>query len=912
MQTQEEIRTMNMTGSIRVALFAITVLAASIGATLAADIPFVEPTVLGDSTPGAFDIHFVDIDNDGDQDIIAASANDDRSNRLGLMVKLFLNRGVRPASFDRLSVSPGGRFGLNSILYAKSVTSGDIDGDGTPDVVSGSMGKVAWHRTDTSVNPISFGTQVLFNDTFRGNSDFRSVAAVDLTGDNRIDIVAVNATANALWMYRNEENPEDPTTPGWTRSDLATFAGAPNFVTVADVNNDQLPDLVVGTRDAAAPTAAGASTLAWYENGGGAMPVFTEHIITATGSNFRAASAADIDNDGFPELFTASSDDNKILRWDNNGDGSFTMVELSASVTNASSVFAADMDSDGDMDVIAGAQGSDELFWFESDGAAPPVYTVRVITNLAGGIAAVAAGDVDGDGDPDLVTANAGYTTSNGFVTINETPNPAPDENAVPDQVTLLENRLCSTNYPVKLITSAQMWGADSVASGDLNGDGAPDVVASSFFNDPFPGAARRDITWFANDGAPLPTLTEAALPLDDIADRAQSVVTGDIDGDGDLDVAAASETGNWVHWYENSGTADPSFTEWVVSDTAFSARGLFVADMDGDGDNDLLVASSAENQVSWYENDGSASPAFTKRIVTRSALGAWSVFAADLDGDGDMDVASASLNDGKVAWYINNNDEFFTFSEVVIYQPEEGALSGAINITGADADGDGDTDLYVASSYDDRIAWYENSEVVEIPGQEPPIGSGGGRLFLPHVITEADRGAAGFADGASSVNVSDMDNDGDVDLLITAAKADRVVWYESDGQAPPTYHPRAVSTTNQGSRAAITLDLNGDGLLDIVAASAIDNQVSWFLNVVGDNCINFDASRDGNIDASELAWIGRSFGLIRENETPEETWWTEIDLDKNGQVDGNDLSILGSSGVWGRSILECSFTCPE
>ena len=74
----------------------------------------------------------------------------------------------------------------------------------------------------------------------------------------------------------------------------------------------------------------------------------------------------------------------------------------------------------------------------------------------------------------------------------------------------------------------------------------------------------------------------------------------------------------------------------------------MFAADVDGDGDMDVLSASAGGNKIAWYENGGSGN--FTTHTISTVADGPYSVFAADVDGDGDMDVLSASRNDDKIA----------------------------------------------------------------------------------------------------------------------------------------------------------------------------------------------------------------------------------------------------------------------
>ena len=84
-----------------------------------------------------------------------------------------------------------------------------------------------------------------------------------------------------------------------------------------------------------------------------------------------------------------------------------------------------------------------------------------------------------------------------------------------------------------------------------------------------------------------------------------------------------------------------------------------YAADLDGDGDYDILSASSWHDRIAWYENNGSGIFGSTQTITT-GADGANSVYAADLDGDGDYDVLSASEYDDRIAWYENNGSGTF------------------------------------------------------------------------------------------------------------------------------------------------------------------------------------------------------------------------------------------------------------
>ena len=108
----------------------------------------------------------------------------------------------------------------------------------------------------------------------------------------------------------------------------------------------------------------------------------------------------------------------------------------------------------------------------------------------------------------------------------------------------------------------------------------------------------------------------------------------------------------NKIAWYENDGNGGFG-PQRVITEGAFGARSVYAADMDGDGDQDVLSASFNDDKIAWYENDGNAGFG-PQQVITTSADGTRSVYDADLDGDGDQDVLSASSGDNKIAWYEN------------------------------------------------------------------------------------------------------------------------------------------------------------------------------------------------------------------------------------------------------------------
>ena len=132
-------------------------------------------------------------------------------------------------------------------------------------------------------------------------------------------------------------------------------------------------------------------------------------------------------------------------------------------------------------------------------------------------------------------------------------------------------------------------------------------------------------------------------------------------------------------------------FNHPLVETSTLRPTSVDVADLDGDGDLDILSASLGDDKIAWYENTDGAGTFGSQRVITMQADGAFCLGAADLDGDGDQDVLSASQFDGKIAWY-ENTDGAGTFgSQNVVATSSLATLA----VHAADLDGDGDLDFF-------------------------------------------------------------------------------------------------------------------------------------------------------------------------------------------------------------------------
>lgn len=170
------------------------------------------------------------------------------------------------------------------------------------------------------------------------------------------------------------------------------------------------------------------------------------------------------------------------------------------------------------------------------------------------------------------------------------------------------------------------------------------------------------------------------------------SVATADLDGDGDLDVVyAQSSGGHGLYWYENLDGQGIFGNRHTITATAILEKDVEIADLDGDGDLDVILASSNDNTVAWYKNlDGNGNFG-TAIIITQIAVRVQTIRTTDIDGDGDLDILSASSNDGKIAWY-ENLDGLGNFGAQKVIATE----TFASGLYSSDMDGDGDMDVFL------------------------------------------------------------------------------------------------------------------------------------------------------------------------------------------------------------------------
>ena len=512
--------------------------------------------------------------------------------------------------------------------------------------------------------------------------------------------------------------------------------------------------------------------IAWYENDG--TGVFSaQRTITTSADVGRSVHAADLDLDGDLDVLSASAHDDKIAWYENQGGGAFSSQRVIADdVRYAVSVYAADFDGDGYPDVVAAAEKGSEITWYRNEGN-QRFSSPRTVMEGKGNPLFVHAADVDDDGDPDVVAA------------LLET-----------NRVAWYENLGGGVFGAEHLISTSQNrpW---SVHAADLDGDGDLDVLAA--------GAGDDTVAWYrnlTNSPTAAPTIT-ATKPLFGRVEVAWRPIPPDAQGSSPIvSYVVRAES---PHGAPTRQCAVPAHVRRCVV-------------------QNLLPGATYELAVHAESGVGRGPPsepvtvtlphlrrgviAYTDaRLVATGFDHASSVHAADFDRDGDLDIVAAASHDDLIAWYENLGSGSFATQRVITT-----AADSVEEIHAADLDGDGWPDVVSASYNDDRIVWYRNE--------------GGGEFGDQRVITTD-------ADGARFVHAADLDADGDNDVVSASWNDDRIAWYENDGTGVFSAQ-RTITTNADVGRSVHAADLDLDGDLDVLSASAHDDKIAWYENEGG------------------------------------------------------------------------------
>lgn len=684
--------------------------------------------------------------------------------------------------------------------------------------------------------------------------------------------------------------------------------------------------------------------------------------INANALHVAAAQAADLDGDGDLDIFVEVGDGNKLYWHENVGRGQFADAQLIANDSGEGAILS-DLDRDGDADIVLPAKRSGGISWLENVGPGANFAEAQRLTQsgsccrtihvddmngdgvldlvtigyhfgielfdggsgytrtrIAGGsdrLETLAIGDVDDDGDLDILAAN-GRDLIRWFE--NTGSNEFQQRTAIrePDLGPLIAVTDMDGDQDLDLITFTNDWetlswfeydgqggfeARHSVKSGlrypkdlhtaDVDGDGDLDVVACSFYN---------RIVWYQNPAGTGRLWQANQLVEPGVTARQISLTDVDLDGDPDLLATFPSEEKS-VSWFENVGGPTP-FASRVPLLSSPAVRHAQAVDLDGDGDRDLLVNSVSNNaNIAWYANEGVAGYGAERPV--RMDL-SFPPVTADVDGDGDLDILHASSGRG-LLWRPNVKDDGRTeFAPALLIDTVYRYASFALG----DLDGDDDLDIVFATA--DQLWWYANldgrgtfGDRRQIMFSESLSYDTGIRLKDMDMDGDLDivtrrrtvgwhentDGEGDFAEriditpseiSAAAFEIVDIDGDGDPDIV--AGLGNLIAWYPNEG-GTGTFGESQPIDSGAGSSELMTGDVDGDGDIDVVVTGPLPGSITWYESDLNDRVLG-DTDGNGIVDFEDFVRFAANFGR-------RDVTWRDGDFDCDGTITLSDFLVF-------------------
>ncbi|HZM85719.1 MAG TPA: FG-GAP-like repeat-containing protein [Blastocatellia bacterium] len=688
-----------------------------------------------------------DFNLDGKADL--ATANSGSNN-----VTILLGDGT--GNFNQPATSPEGAG------TAVSVAAGDFNLDGKPDLATANfgsnnvtilLGDGTGNFTPAATSPEGAG------------SDAAWVAVGDFNLDRRPDLAVANFSSSNVTILLGDGtgNFTQPAT-----SPEASGSG-PAFVAVGDFNLDGRPDL------ATANATSDNVTILLGDGTGNFNQAATSP--EAVGDIPQSVAVGDFNLDGKPDLATGNSDSNNVTILMGDGTGNFNPAATSPEPVGSfpSAVAAGDFNLDGKPDLAVANYVSNNVTILIGDGMGNFTPAATSPEGAGGATAAIAAGDFNLDGRPDLATANFGS-----------------------NNVTILLNtctaRTCPTNF-TQPATSPEGagGGANSVAHGDFNNDGRPDLATANN------GSA--NVTILLGDGTG--NFTQPATSPEAVGNLPVSVEAGDFNRDGRPDLAVSNQGSSNMTILLGDGTGN--FTQPATSPegTGGISGSVAVGDFNGDGRSDIVVTHFFTDDLSILIGDGTGN--FT--VASASAVGdsPSDVAVGDFNLDGRPDLAVANQRSDNVTILIGNGTGNFTAAST----SPEAAGDGAHSVAVGDFNLDGRPDLATANLFSGDVTIL--------------LGDGTGNF------TPASTSPESAGDFSQSVAVADFNLDGRPDLAVANSGSANVTILTGDGTG--NFTQPATSPEGAGPAVSVAVgDFNLDGRPDLATANYNSGNVTILL----------------------------------------------------------------------------------